>query len=120
MNIYTRVSCLRTFFAVVVVVVVLVLVACLAFPPLGPARYLLDYPVLINSSDFIFIFTTPRSRTTRLAAGQTILPSFEGREEGGKRDEVVADRDRKGRLYENARMVIDSVRNASWRREMGH
>lgn len=25
-------------------------------------RYLLDYPVLINSSGFIFIFTTPRSR----------------------------------------------------------
>lgn len=46
-------------------------VAFLTFPPLGPMRYLLDYPVLINSSGFIFIFPSPRPQLPTSRPGQT-------------------------------------------------
>jgi len=42
-------------------------------------RYLLDYPVLINSSGFIFIFTTPRSRQPRGRTDRSFLRAEVGR-----------------------------------------
>lgn len=56
-------------------------------------RYLLDYPVLINSSGFIFIFATPRSRANRAASGQD--RSFLRAEAG--RGMTVANREGGGR-----------------------
>lgn len=91
-------SCLRTFFAVVVV----------ALPRVSTfrlrQRYLLDYPVLINSSGFIFIFTTPRSRQPR--GGRTDRSFLRAKVGRGM---TVANQG--GRDCRETGMVIDSVRN---------
>lgn len=79
-------------------------------------RYLLDYPVLINSSGFIFIFTTPRrSRQPRGAARRLDRPIVPSSWDGiGKRDVGHGGRKRKRQTVEE-RAWSSTPSGTSWR-----
>lgn len=89
-------------------------------------RYLLDYPVLINSSGFIFIFTTPRSRQPsgwRPDRRRPILPSFlrglplPPLPESGKRDDGGGSGQEEQPVCMRTRVWSSTPSGTSWRRD---